>query len=135
MFFGKYNHVTGVFEAIASCPDFMLDAQEPDHIEQSIIEMPEHSWLYYVDISTTPHEVKPKQELSVSISKAQISADGIDTTTLSNIPNPTTVTWPDGIKTEVTDGEIVFGVDLVGIYSFEFESVAYLTHSLQIEAV
>jgi hypothetical protein len=135
MFYSKYSNITGELLTLGSCPQSVYELQQCDDINESLIEIPEYTWDFYVDITTTPHEVKPKTEFELTLSKPQIAADGVDTVTISNIPNPTLVTWPDGFVSEVVGGEITFGVDLVGFHEFKFESIKHLTKTIQIEAV
>lgn len=80
-------------------------------------------------------ELSPRPELLCSVSKNEIIADGNDSVTISDLPNPTIVTWPDGQVDEVTDGEVIFKVDLIGFHEFIFESFPYKTKYITIEAV
>lgn len=69
-----------------------------------------------------------------SVSSYSMISDGIDEVAISNIPNPCNVTWPDDIKTVVTDGEVKFKVDMAGEYRFYFDSFPYKTQQITIHA-
>lgn len=87
---------------------------------------------YYHNIESDQLEVRPLMPCTVS--DFSILADGNSACTISNLPNPVTVKWPDGVITEVTDGEIIFKVDMAGNYAFELDAFPYKTHFLLITA-
>lgn len=79
--------------------------------------------------------VIPKTARSFSFDKANIEADGDDTTAISGLPGGTLVTWPDGEITEINDGVLEFAVDLVGTHTFIIDAVAHLKQEVSIEAI
>ncbi|MBL3825168.1 MULTISPECIES: hypothetical protein [unclassified Marinobacter] len=80
-------------------------------------------------------QVVPKQTMPLQTSNPQITADGADECVIGNIPEGTTVQWPDGQTDEVTDGEVRFSVDLADTYKLKFSAIAYLDQEVTIEAV
>lgn len=79
--------------------------------------------------------VLEKQSFPLSVSPAQIAADGLDTATISGIPTGTQVEWPDGQTDTVTDGIVEFSVDLPGTYTLKFSAIPYLDQEVTIEAL
>ena len=67
--------------------------------------------------------------------KLQILADGVDEFAIYNLPDPCTVTWPDGVTTEVTGGAIQYSVDYPGTYTFKLRSPIHLETEVSVEAV
>lgn len=88
----------------------------------------------YIDISSTPYSLKEKEVLEINTSKVVITSDGVDTTTISNIPQNVFVTWPDGQRDEVTDGVVEFSTTQPDTYNLKFDGVKYLTEEVSIEA-
>lgn len=93
--------------------------------------IPSAEMKYYLDLINGT--VMEKTSFSL-ISDSAVVADGVDIASISNIPNPTTVTWPDGVVTEVTGGEIGFTTDQEGDHVFKFESVQHITEEVTIVA-
>lgn len=101
---------------------------------ESIIPIPERSTNYYVDITPSPHEVKVKEIHPLIANTATILANGVDTLTITGVHNPSTVTWPDGVVTEVTDGSISFTLDLAGSYTVKIEAIPYINEVFDVTA-
>lgn len=79
--------------------------------------------------------VQLKQPFPLTVNKAQIIADAVDTATISGVPAGTTVTWHDGQVDEVTDGVVELATDLPDTYTLKFSAVAYLDQEVTLEAV
>lgn len=79
-------------------------------------------------------KVIAKQQFSLSINKSIITADGVDTITINNIPNNTTVTWWDGQQDIITDGILEITSDLAGDYKITLDHPHYLTETINFEA-
>lgn len=125
-----YNKTTGHINRGFSGPtNFIANQLEEgeDYIEGL------YSYNKYFDVLT--EELKYKQELPINVNKMLILADGTDEWVVSGLPEGTKVTWPDDEITEVNDGEIIFTVDVLGIYNFTIESFPYLKKEIFIEAV
>jgi len=88
----------------------------------------------WVDTTVSPHEVKEKGPSPHSINKTSMVADGTDVCTISNLHNPTVVTWPDGVVTEETDGFISFTIDESGTHSVTLDAVPYLKEVINVIA-
>lgn len=86
----------------------------------------------YHDTQTNTLSTRP--DIAYTLSKPTIIADGTDTLTISGLPNPCQVTWPDGLQSEVTDGEIIFGTDLPGFHEFKLEAFPYKDLTITVEA-
>tara|TARA_B110000483_G_C18024277_1_gene476201 strand:- start:43 stop:432 length:390 start_codon:yes stop_codon:yes gene_type:complete len=50
---------------------------------------------------------------------------------ITNIPAETLVTWPDGVMT-VESGSFEFDCNVSGVFSFDFYSVPYKPHTLEV---
>ena len=88
----------------------------------------------YVDVSVTPHVVKHKQELNLSVSKTSIVADGIDEAVISNVPEGTIVTWPDYLTNRCNDGIVEFSSNQPAQCILKFEHPHHLMKEVHIEA-
>lgn len=122
MYFGEYDNDGRVISIGQTTQlNFELNSQS-----KNLIELPEFSWDYYCDGGN----IYKKQLLILT---HPISAPVNTDITISNIPNPCDVTWPDGEVTTVTDGEVVLNVDLVGSYTFKFDSIPHLIDDVTIE--
>jgi hypothetical protein len=91
------------------------------------------SGSHYVDVSGPA--ILQKSQVNYVVSKVQIVADSIDSTVISGLLVNTIVTWPDGLETEVNDGQIEFSVDLAGTHTFIIDAVPHLKQEIQIEAI
>ncbi|MBY5962096.1 hypothetical protein [Marinobacter nauticus] len=79
-------------------------------------------------------KIMAKQQFSLSINKSIITADGVDTITITNIPADTLVTWWDGQQDIITDGILEITSDLEGEYKIILDHPHYLQESLTFEA-
>ena len=79
-------------------------------------------------------QLKDRQGFELLLSAAQIVANGTDEAIISNLPAGVQVEWPDGQTDTVTDGEVLFAVDLVGTYTLKFTATRYLDQEVTIEA-
>ena len=91
--------------------------------------------LAFLDASTiegddTTHYVTggvitERPENTATIDKTEIDADGVDSVTISNIPNNSeaTIKGPDYLNTfTVNDNQIIFTTEVIGEYSIEIDS-------------
>lgn len=88
----------------------------------------------YVDVSVTPHAHVAKQALTLP-DDFQIIADGTDEAVVTDIPQGVFVTWPDGVREEVTDGVVEFSVTQPGNYTLTFGGIKYLEKEVHVEAL
>lgn len=75
-----------------------------------------------------------KQQLSLSINKSIIAADGVDTIIINNIPVNTTVTWWDSQQDTITDGTLEITSDMAGDYKIILDHPHYLQETINFEA-
>lgn len=126
-----YSNVTGQFLWGGSVPKYMFDIQSTDEV--TAIEGVYDPDTQYVDLTTG--KITDKPTLTINQNKTQIQADGVDEWVLSDLPVGSSVTWPDGEISIIDDGEIIFSVDLEGVYIFKIDSFPYLKTEVSIEAI
>ena len=61
-------------------------------------------------------------------------ADATDEGLIEGVPNPSTVTWPNGVVTQETYGDIRFTLDLEGTFQIKIESLEYITEVVDVSA-
>jgi len=126
-----YDPATGYVRAQGSGRIHLVEPTDFSSTAQALVYTGNRNGKVYV----SNDEVMNCTEMSLNVSATRITADGIDETTISDIPNGTEAQWPDGQTDIVTDGEIRFSVDLAGTYTFRFTAVPYLDQEVVIEAV
>lgn len=74
---------------------------------------------------------------AASLDVTEIDADGVDTATISGIPNPSTVTVTGPIESEqtVTDGTLEVTTNTTGEYKIKISSFPYQDATLALFAV
>ena len=83
----------------------------------------------------TNEEITARPVNSASADKATMDADGIDSITVSNIPNPSVVrVGPFAAEYDVTDGVFEFTIDAPGDYVFRMFSFPYKDKEIEISA-
>jgi hypothetical protein len=87
------------------------------------------------DIYVENGEVFQKMPLTYVQNKPNIRADGVDVLTITGLPNPITVKWPDGLTTEETDGFVSFTLDLAGDYEVVLDAPHYQREVINVSAV
>lgn len=129
-----YKTSTGQIVKSLSCPDNSL-AVNAGEGESAIVDSGAgNDDTSYVDTSTSPHSHVPKTALTITSDVAAILANGIATATISSIPAGVFVTWPDGVREEVTDGVVEFATFNIGTHTLSFDGVTYLRKEIVIEA-
>lgn len=68
------------------------------------------------------------------LTKTSVVADATDEGLIEGVPNPSTVTWPNGVVTQETDGDIRFTLDLEGTFQIKIESLEYITEVVDVSA-
>lgn len=92
---------------------------------------------YYFDFVADTY--RPKLALPYNIDKLIIINDGVDSITITAVPDNTRVTWPDHPSDEpgpiaIPTGEAVVWASLVqGAYTIELKNPIYLTAEIQIQ--
>jgi hypothetical protein len=112
---------------LTSCPAELESVQCQDG--EAYIEGHYH-WDEYYMRNGTP-TLRP--ELPATIDRTNLTADGIDTATITNLPNPSTVTVNRQSVT-VEDGTLELTFDLPGSYVVKVESFPYLPWEVAIHA-
>lgn len=87
---------------------------------------------HYIDAQTETALARPTFSLS---HPSTVLADMIAEATITGIPSGTKVTWPDGVITTETDGQVELSTDTPGFYTFRFELWPYQDKEITIEAV
>jgi hypothetical protein len=122
----------------------------PDNVIRNIMHCQAPGAGYAVDTGLSTIEVGPevgigthyiaegvaleKQLMPLVITNTPLVADGLQKAVISGIPEGVQVEWPDGQTDVVTDGEVLFAVDLVGTYTLKFTATRYLDQEVTIEA-
>jgi len=125
-----YNNSTGQILRTGACPDDMVSIQKLS-IEEDVIEGEAHDLTQYVIFPSLL--VINKEANPASIDKISITADGIDTATISDLPNPTDVRINKD-KYVVTDGTFEFTVDTTGTYIIICDAFPYLLKEFTVDA-
>ena len=73
--------------------------------------------------------------LTATLSKSQITADGVDEAVLSPLPDPANVRVDKGDWQAVTGGSLEFSANAVGVYEIEVEQVGYAPQVWEVEAI
>lgn len=125
-----YSTVTGeiVTELHIKPADVILNTSEDIH---SILADGDPN-LKYVDLVGEP-VVSDKQLIGYTINKTAISADGVDTVDLTNLPTGTLLTVGTETETE-SSGAISFSVDLAGTYDLNLTHPLHLDTTIQVTA-
>lgn len=132
--YGIYDITTGALVQIGKCLLFSFAGQLPSDPTKGLVRLPTYSWDYWVDTSGATPAVVQKTNMPYTINKTTMVADGVDQISITGLPNPVTVTWPDGIETVETDGSVAFALTLAGEYMVKLEAVPYLTEVINVTA-
>jgi hypothetical protein len=125
-----YKESTGEILRTGSCPDDMLSMQAG--AGEIAIEGIAIDTTQYIDIAT--QLVVDKILIPCSINKTTMAADGVDSATISNLPNPSLIHIKDEGRWEITDGEFQFTVDTPGVYRITIISPIYLNVEYNVNA-
>ncbi|MGH1371123.1 MAG: hypothetical protein ACRBBW_03750 [Cellvibrionaceae bacterium] len=128
--FVVYNPVTGGIERSGSCPDAWVNDQAEAGLSAALGSADDQ--LDWFDVSIM--DVRKKAGLSVGVSGLVLQADGVSSSVISPVPSGCFVTWPDGVREEVTDGVVEFSTDEVGTHLLVLDGVKYLPLEIAIEA-
>jgi len=114
--FAEYNIITGQIIAVFSVhePDFNVDEQYTN-TNLYAIEVPDNEIILdpalyqYINTVSSPATLIDRPQLACNIDTTNIAANGIDTATITNIPNPSIAIIYDinnevGEELDITDG-------------------------------
>jgi hypothetical protein len=128
MRFTVYNPTTGEILRTGQCPEGAADLQAG--AGESVLYEASDPFSQYVSGGA----LTAKQNLSASWDKTQVTADGVDTATLSGLPDPITF-HIDGDSYEVVGGTLSFKASTPGEYRIEAVHPEYLYAAWEIEGV
>ena len=129
-----YKEENGRIVGQFSCPSNVIHSQHmagEDYLEASA-----NIRLDYVNVET--RQVTPRPTLLTTFSKAEIAADTTDVTTLTDLPDPCTITYMGpgiNITQEVTGGTAEFTTDTPGTHTVKVEAFPYLDWEGTFDAV
>jgi len=123
-----YNSVGEILRT-GYCPDEMINIQA--QAGESVIEGIANDVTQYMLNNT----VTDKSVMSLSTDKVTITANGIDASITTGLPNPSYI-YINGIRqgTLITDGVLEFTVDTPGVYKIKIESFPYLDYEFEVTA-
>jgi len=132
-YFIVYEDTTGKIIRRGKCHPDAVSAQASETGESSL------ETLGLIDADTnyvSSSVVTSRASNPATLSGSTIIANGVDTLTLSNIPNPTTVkiTGPISSEVEVTDGTLDITVDEPGAYTLFLDSFPTQDKELSFDA-
>jgi len=111
------------------CPDEMVDIQA--QVGELVIEGIANDVTQYMLNDTTTD----KSVMSLSTDKITITANGIDASITTGLPNPSYI-YINGIRQAIViiDGVLEFTVNTPGIYKIRIESFPYLDYEFEVTA-
>jgi hypothetical protein len=127
-----YNNLTGEILRYGACPTVAVNDQAYETNEAVINADCEDDLLQFVDSILLT--VEDKTAIIYTINTASITADGIDETIITLLPDDLTVTWPDSTTELVTGNSIEFSVTQPGTYEIKLTGVEYLNEIIEITA-
>lgn len=127
-----FNKITGEIHKTVCA------SQSVAHIQAQIGE----NWVACAeDTNDLKHWINPitllredRPVMPGTLDKPQILADGNDLATISNLPQPCTVTFK-GQQYPVEDGSFSFTANIPGSYTVEVEAFPYLPATFTVEAI
>ena len=131
-----YNS-TGKILRTGSCPDNMVVAQTPDY-DEWVIEGEADDLAQYVDINTL--QIVNKPPIVPIANKYEIVANGIDETSIYNLPVPCRCKIECAElkifeNIEITDGSLEFTATHAGMFKITLTADFYLDTEVTINAV
>lgn len=137
MTFVVYDSNTGQIASVGDCPPEFEDDQQgwkPEHavLTGQTVEPGAHS-THYVDVTQNPPVVTAKQANPITADKTQVTADGVDAVTFSNVPVGTIARGEQDII--VNDGFLEMTCDTPITFRVLFLHPEYLDISFAIAAI
>ena len=127
----KYNRITGDIISTGNIRGDLLP--NLDTVDWTAMPGGADPKTQYIDV--TGPSVADKVDMPLLVSTSIITADGVDSTTISNIAVGALVFSPAIGVVTINDGELIFTTDLVGSYLFTFRKSEYLQKEITIDAV
>lgn len=132
MSFAIYDLSSGAIRFIYEGPNYLLEANTPNGCSAIPIDNGD-DLTARINIAASPHRVIDKNPINYARSKATITANGIDTVLISNLPSGFTVSI-ESEEFSPTGTTFEFGVDVPGSYEITFSHPLYLVTSLLVIA-
>ena len=130
MNFVIYNQ-DGQILRTGSCPQSMFALQMID-ADDFILEGSANDVTQYIDMVT--HTVTDKPDITATLNKVELLADGEDSIIINDLPIPCTVTL-DAVDYEVLDSSFEFTVDLPGEYQIAITALNHIDYSNTVTAL
>lgn len=127
-----YNKFTGHIIKTGSCTISQLYIQAIEEWQSFALDSANDETDYY-DLTT--EEVKPRELNTTIIDKTEISANGIDIATMSNIPNGSDVYINNEFILKCYDGVFEFSTDTISPHTITIKKVEFLDYQVTINAV
>lgn len=126
-----FETTTGRIIRTVSCPKNMINIQCRNGEE--FVFFHHNIYTHYILTAFGNTPIK-RPTMPGALNKPQILADGNDLATISNLPQPCTVTFA-GQTYEVEDGCFAFTVDVPGTYTVRVEAWPHLDAEFVVEGV
>lgn len=127
-----YDTITGRIMYSVNTPISDYEVQYIPPANQAVIAGEANQETQYIDMAIVQISDRPDFTLTYD---STVVADLVAEWVVTGIPGNTVVTWPDGVTTTETDGQIEFSTDTPGFYTFRFELFPYKTLEVTVEAV
>jgi hypothetical protein len=125
-----YDTRTGEIKRTGNCPTDMVVLQPDGSNFEAVMEGEADDSIHYILNGV----LAMRPENPSTIDKITMAANGVEITTISNIPNPSTVTiFPIAMYT-VTDGTLQFTIDTPGEYKITIQGAPYLNKEFTVNA-
>tara|TARA_B110000908_G_scaffold112873_1_gene132364 strand:- start:27 stop:434 length:408 start_codon:yes stop_codon:yes gene_type:complete len=123
-----YNSVTGQILRKGKAPFNDVEAQAWEQDTSAVELYCADDSTQYINITSDPLSVEDKTIITYTIDVTAIDADGVDVATITDLPDGCIATVNSESEQE-TEGVIVFGTDLAGVYQI------LLTHPLALDTI
>jgi hypothetical protein len=134
-----YNSL-GKILRYGSCQDADVPLQARDG--EAVLDYTGTPWagaltdgLHYIDLSGQKPAIAERKPFPGTASKTIISANGVDASVISGLPNPTQVTVEPGGSYTVTDGTFEFSTEVPGAYTIRCVARNRLPAVFTVEAI
>lgn len=128
-----YSNTSGEIRRRCNCPPELATAQcgpGDAWVEAWGVEI--NDSLHRVDLTVWPHAVIEKLAVPFLIDREVISADGVDSATISDIPAGAVVLFEGALHE--ADGAFEFSADLPGVYSLVLRHPLHLDTTVTVTA-
>ena len=124
-----YNATGEILRSGVTAPETFSDQAQPGEF---VMEGKADDELQYIDIPSG--QIHLKSTINAVADKLTLIGNGVDSVTISNLPNPTEVDIRGIAEYTITDGIFEFTVDAPGSYIIICKSVLHLDKEFDINA-